>query len=55
MTIPCNRNITKQLNSYSLRISITLQFTKRALSWVKSISSDWWIKCTPLAITCTQK
>ena len=35
MTIPCNKNITKQLNSYSYVIAITLQGllqrTKRAL------------------------
>ena len=36
MTIPCNKNITKQLNSYSYVIAITLQGllqrTKRALT-----------------------
>ena len=36
MTIPCNKNITKQLNNYSYVIAITLQGllqrTKRALN-----------------------
>ena len=36
MTIPCNKNITKLLNSYTIGITITLQCllqsTKRALS-----------------------
>jgi hypothetical protein len=36
MTIPCNKNITKQLNSYYVGIAITLQCllprTKRALN-----------------------
>jgi len=40
MTIPCNKNITKLLNSYTIRITITLQYllqsTKRALR-----ISDW--------------
>ena len=36
MTIPCNKNITKLLNSYTIGITITLQCllqsTKRALN-----------------------
>ena len=47
MTIHCNKNITKQLNSYSYEITITLhdllQCTKRALRvlqvWHKL--NDW--------------
>jgi hypothetical protein len=42
MTIPCNKNITKQLNNYSYVIAITLQGllqrTKRALNVLSSVT-----------------
>ena len=34
MTIPCNKNITKLLNSYIIGITITLQSIKHTLNFL---------------------
>ena len=46
MAIPRNKNLTKQLNSYSYVIAITLQDllqrTKQALNWNPINLIDWY-------------